>query len=93
MLPQHDDLANRELSVEQLDAIAAQRSLPAVSYGGVLSDCDMQKVETLKPLFANLMTDLSQSARQTDVAAGDLNCISSTIQGAPSPTSSRAMNI
>ena len=60
--------------------LAVALLLPAVSYGGVLSESDMQKVETLKPLFANLMIDLSQSARRTDVPAGDLNCINSTIQ-------------
>jgi hypothetical protein len=60
--------------------LAAALLLPAAAFGGVLSESDMQKVETLKPLFANLMIDLSQSARRTDVAAGDINCINSTIQ-------------
>jgi hypothetical protein len=60
--------------------LAAALLLPAASHGGVLSESDMQKVQTLKPLFANLMIDLSQSARRTDVPAADLNCINSTIQ-------------
>src|SRR5277367_5518854 len=34
--------------------------LPLAANGGVLSDSDLQKVETLKPLFAGLMNDLSQ---------------------------------
>ena len=54
--------------------------LPAVSRAGVLSETDLQKVEALKPLFANLMTDLSQTAKRPDVAAADANCINSTIQ-------------
>jgi hypothetical protein len=60
--------------------LVAALLLPAVSHGGVLSESEMQKVETLKPLFANLMIDLSQTARRSDVAAGDVNCINSTIQ-------------
>lgn len=54
--------------------------VPAVSQGGVLSESDSQKVEALKPLFASLMNDLSQTARRPDMAAGDVNCINSTIQ-------------
>jgi hypothetical protein len=54
--------------------------LPAASKAGVLSESDLQKVEALKPLFANLMSDLSQTAKRSDVAAADVNCINSTIQ-------------
>jgi hypothetical protein len=54
--------------------------LPVASKAGVLSENDLQKVEALKPLFANLMSDLSQTAKRSDVAAADLNCINSTIQ-------------
>lgn len=60
--------------------LVAALLLPAASKAGVLSESDKQKVETLKPLFANLMIDLSQAARRSDVAAGDINCINSTIQ-------------
>ena len=61
-------------------ALAALLLLPAVSKAGVLSETDLQKVEALKPLFANLMIDLSQTAKRPDVAATDVNCINSTIQ-------------
>jgi hypothetical protein len=54
--------------------------LPAAATAGVLSESDLQKVEALKPLFANLMSDLSQTAKRSDVAAADVNCINSTIQ-------------
>ncbi|HWX30608.1 MAG TPA: hypothetical protein VNZ53_24595, partial [Steroidobacteraceae bacterium] len=54
--------------------------LPAASRAGVLSESDLQKVEALKPLFANLMSDLSQTAKRSDVAAADASCINSTIQ-------------
>jgi len=54
--------------------------LPFAANAGVLSESDMQKVQTLKPLFAMLMNDLSQTARRPDVAADDANCINSTIQ-------------
>ena len=54
--------------------------LPAASKAGVLSETDLQKVEALKPLFANLMIDLSQTAKRPDVPAADANCINATIQ-------------
>jgi len=37
-------------------------------------------VEALRPLFANLMIDLSQTTKRSDMGAGDLDCIKSTIQ-------------
>lgn len=70
------ELARRCLKV----GLVAALLLPAASKGGVLSESDIRKVDTLKPLFANLMIDLSQAARRSDVAAGDINCINSTIQ-------------
>jgi hypothetical protein len=66
-------------SVVSLGVIGALL-LPATSTAGVLSENDLQKVEALKPLFANLMSDLSQTAKRSDVAAADVNCINSTIQ-------------
>lgn len=61
-------------------ALVAALVLPSVSHGGVLSEADLKKVDALKPLFATLMGDLAQSARRTDVAPGDINCINATIQ-------------
>jgi|HubBroStandDraft_5_1064220.scaffolds.fasta_scaffold434593_1 hypothetical protein len=61
-------------------AVTAILLLPATSKAGVLSEADLQQVEALKPLFANLMIDLSQTAKRPDVAAADINCINSTIQ-------------
>jgi hypothetical protein len=66
-------------SLVSLGVIAALL-LPAASRAGVLSENDLQKVEALKPLFANLMSDLSQTAKRPDVAAADASCINSTIQ-------------
>ena len=60
--------------------LAAALSLPAATRAGVLSEIDLQRVEALRPLFANLMIDLSQTARRSDMAAGDLDCIKATIQ-------------
>jgi len=54
--------------------------LPAASNAVVLSENDLQKVETLKPLFANLMSDLFQTVKRPDMATADVNCINSTIQ-------------
>ena len=66
-------------SVFSLGVVAALLC-PAASKAGVLSENDLQKVEALKPLFANLMIDLSQTAKRSDVAPADVNCINSTIQ-------------
>jgi hypothetical protein len=60
--------------------VAAALALPAASHAGVLSESDLQKVENLKPLFASLMSDLTQTAKRPDVPAADVNCINSTIQ-------------
>ena len=61
-------------------AVAAVLLFPATSKAGVLSETDLRRVEALKPLFANLMNDLSQTAKRPDVAAADINCVNSTIQ-------------
>ena len=61
-------------------ALAAALLLPATSHAGVLSEGDLQKIDALRPLFANLMIDLSQTAKRSDMAAGDLDCVKSTIQ-------------
>jgi hypothetical protein len=60
--------------------VTALLLLPAVSKAGVLSEADLQRVEALRPLFANLMIDLSQTVKRPDVAAADVDCINSTIQ-------------
>jgi hypothetical protein len=53
---------------------------PTTSNGGVLSEGDLKQVGSLKPLFANLMNDLVQTAKRSDIASGDVTCIDSTIQ-------------
>jgi hypothetical protein len=50
------------------------------SAAGVLSETDVKQAESLKPLFANLMTDLVATARRPDMPSGDANCINSTIR-------------
>jgi len=60
--------------------LVAALLLPTASNGGVLAESDLHNVESLRPLFANLMNDLAETARRSDVAAGDVNCINSTIQ-------------
>jgi hypothetical protein len=60
-------------------AFAAMLTM-SVSYGGVLSDTDLKRVENLRPLFESLMMDLIQTSKRSDLASGDANCINSTIQ-------------
>jgi hypothetical protein len=54
---------------------------PTVSFGGgVISDSDLQKVEQIKPLFLNLMGDLVQTSKRTDISSADAECVRSTIR-------------
>ena len=53
---------------------------PDVSSSGVLSESDFKKVETIKPLFQNLMGDLVQTSKRTDISSADADCIASTIR-------------
>jgi hypothetical protein len=55
-------------------------SVPAVSYGGVLSESDFKRVETVKPLFQSLMIDLVQTSKRTDISASDADCVTSTMR-------------
>ena len=54
--------------------------LPGESIAGVLSESDFRQAESLKPLFANLMNDLVETAKRPDVSSGDAGCINSTIR-------------
>ena len=60
--------------------LLAALMLPTAAYAGVLSEDDLKKAEALRPLFANLMNDLVQTAKRSDVAAGDVSCVNSIIQ-------------
>jgi hypothetical protein len=53
---------------------------PSAASSGVLSESDLKKVEDIKPLFQNLMTDLVQTAKRPDISSADADCITSTIR-------------
>ncbi|MGH6712255.1 MAG: hypothetical protein ACREEK_25215 [Bradyrhizobium sp.] len=53
---------------------------PDVSRSGVLSESDFKKVEAIKPLFQNLMGDLVQTSKRSDLSSGDVECVMSTIR-------------
>jgi hypothetical protein len=53
---------------------------PGVSNSGVLSESDFKKVEEIKPLFQNLMGDLAQTSKRSDISSGDADCITSTMR-------------
>ena len=61
-------------------AVAFFMFAPEVSSAGVLNENDFKKVETIKPLFQNLMGDLVQTSRRSDISSGDADCITSTIR-------------
>ena len=46
---------------------------------GVLTESDFKRVETIKPLFQNLMMDLVETTRKPDISAGDADCIKAAI--------------
>ena len=51
-----------------------------VSRSGVLNENDFKKVEAIKPLFLNLMGDLVQTSKRSDISSGDGECIMRTIR-------------
>jgi hypothetical protein len=53
---------------------------PDVSRSGVLTESDFKKVEAIKPLFQNLMIDLMQTSKRSDISSGDVDCVMSTIR-------------
>ena len=62
-------------------ALAILALAPNMSSGGVLNESDFRKVEQIKPLFQNLMGDLVQTSKRSDISSGDADCITSTIRG------------
>ncbi len=53
---------------------------PDVSSSGVLTENDFRKVETIKPLFQNLMGDLVQTLKRPELSTGDADCVNSTVR-------------
>ena len=53
---------------------------PGVSSSAVLTENDFRKVETIKPLFQNLMGDLVQTLKRPDLSTADADCINSTVR-------------
>jgi hypothetical protein len=53
---------------------------PGVCSSGVLTESDFKNVEDIKPLFQNLMGDLVQTAKRSDISTGDADCVNSTIR-------------
>jgi hypothetical protein len=53
---------------------------PGVCSSGVLTESDLKKVEDIKPLFQNLMGDLVQTSKRSDISGGDADCVKSTIR-------------
>src|ERR1039458_7858067 len=53
---------------------------PGVCSSGVLTESDFKNVGDIKPLFQNLMGDLVQTAKRSDISSGDADCVNSTIR-------------
>jgi hypothetical protein len=47
---------------------------------GVLTENDVKKVETIKPLFQGLMVDLVETTKRPDISGADAECIRSAIR-------------
>lgn len=69
----------RRLAIRLIPA-SAGLLIAKVCLAGVLSQADLNKVETLRPMFAGLMGDLVQTSKRTDISAADADCVKSTIQ-------------
>jgi hypothetical protein len=54
--------------------------VPSVCTSGVLTESDLKRVGEIKPLFQNLMGDLVQTSKRTDISSGDADCIKSTMR-------------
>jgi hypothetical protein len=54
--------------------------LPSTCCADILSESDFRQAESLKPLFANLMKDLVETAKRPDVSSGDAGCINEIIR-------------
>jgi hypothetical protein len=50
------------------------------SNGGVLTEREFAKVDGIKPLFLNLMGDLVETSKRSDLSDGDADCIKSAIR-------------
>ena len=61
-------------------ALAILMLAPNMASGGVLSESEFKKVEGIKPLFQNMMVDLVQTSKRSDISSGDADCIMSTIR-------------
>ena len=72
--------ARRGWTASRVLAFALLVFAPGMSGAGVLSESDFRKVEEIKPLFQNLMGDLVQTSKRTDISSGDADCITSTIR-------------
>lgn len=55
-------------------------AVPAASFGGVLSESDLKRIETVKPLFQGLILDLVQTSKRTDISASDADCVASAMR-------------
>jgi hypothetical protein len=54
--------------------------LPSTCCADILSESDFRQAESLKPLFANHMKDLVETAKRPDVSSGDAGCINEIIR-------------
>jgi hypothetical protein len=73
-------VAHRVPVASFLLGVAIIMSGPAASYGGVLSESDFKRVETVKPLFEQLIVDLVQTSKRTDISPSDADCVTSTMR-------------
>jgi hypothetical protein len=61
-------------------ALAVILLAPSVCNSGILTESDFKKVEDIKPLFQNLMGDLVQTSKRSDISDGDADCVKSTMR-------------
>jgi hypothetical protein len=73
-------VAGRAATAPLLLVAAIVMSAPSLSFGGVLSESDLKRIETVKPLFQNLIVDLVQTSKRTDISQSDADCVASAMR-------------
>jgi hypothetical protein len=74
------DLSGRGRMRRLLLGVVTAALIPVASHGGILSEADFKKVETMKPMFQALIVDLAQTSKRTDISSNDAECVATAMR-------------
>ncbi len=69
----------RRTRIKRASLTLALLLMTSAAQSGVLTESDFKRVETIKPLFQNLMVDLVETTKRPDISVGDADCIKAAI--------------